>query len=60
MCRIGSLQWLNDREGAIDALERACRHREPCIVRLKVDPIFDPLRNERKFTDMVRSVGLEP
>jgi len=51
---------LNDRKGAIDALEKAFRHREPCIVSLKVDPIFDPLRNERRFTDMVRRVGLEP
>ena len=57
-----AMAWvgLNDGERAIEALEEAFLNREPCIVSLKVDPIFDPLRNDGRFTDMVRRVGLKP
>ncbi|MGO9038860.1 MAG: winged helix-turn-helix domain-containing tetratricopeptide repeat protein [Steroidobacteraceae bacterium] len=51
---------LNDRQRALDALENAFRNHEPCLVSLKVDPVFDPLRQEDRFSDMVRQVGLEP
>lgn len=56
MARVG----LNDKERALEALERAFRDHEPCMVSLKVDAIFDPLREEERFKDMVRGVGLEP
>ena len=51
---------LNDRQRALEALENAFRNHEPCLVSLKVDPVFDPLRQEDRFSDMVRQVGLEP
>jgi hypothetical protein len=51
---------LNDREQALEALEQALRDHEPCMVSLKVDAIFDPLRNDSRFTTMIRQVGLEP
>jgi TolB-like protein/Flp pilus assembly protein TadD len=57
-----AMAWvgLNDGERAIEALEEAFRNHEPCIVSLKVDPIFDPLRGHGRFTEMLRRVGLEP
>ncbi len=51
---------LNDRQRAIEALENAFRNHEPCLVSIKVDPVFDPLRQDDRFSDMVRRIGLEP
>lgn len=61
-CWFMAMAWvgLNERERALGALEQAFRDHEPCIVSLKVDPIFDPLHNEKRYKDMVRGVGLEP
>ena len=61
-CWFLAMAWvgLGDRKRALDALEQAFRNHEPCMVSLKVDAIFDPLRNEKRYKDMVRSVGLEP
>jgi adenylate cyclase len=50
---------LNDRQRAMDALDNAFHDHEPCLVSLKVDPVFDPLRQEDRFSDMVRRIGLE-
>jgi adenylate cyclase len=57
-----SLVWvgLNEKERAFESLEDAFRAHEPCLVSLKVDPVFDPLRDDARFADMVRRVGLEP
>jgi len=61
-CWFLAMAWvgLNDTERAVEALEQAFRDHEPCIVSLKVDAIFDPLRKEKRYKDMVRGVGLEP
>jgi len=61
-CWFLAMAWvgLNERERALEALEQAFRDHEPCMVSLKVDAIFDPLRNDSRFTDMIRGVGLEP
>jgi TolB-like protein/Flp pilus assembly protein TadD len=60
-CWFLAMAWvgLDDKERALEALEHAFRNHEPCMVSLSVDPIFDPLRNESRFSDMVRRVGLE-
>ena len=61
-CWFLAMAWvgLDDKERALEALEQALRDHEPCMVSLKVDAIFDPLREEERFKDMVRGVGLEP
>jgi adenylate cyclase len=61
-CWFLAMAWvgLNDKERALEALEQAFRDHEPCMVSLKVDAIFDPLRKEERFKRMVRGVGLEP
>jgi len=57
-----SMVWigLNEKERALESLEDAFRSHELCLVSLKVDPVFDPLRGDSRFTEMVRRVGLEP
>ena len=61
-CWFLAMAWvgLNDTERALEALEQAFRDHEPCMVSLKVDAIFDPLRKEKRYKNMVRGVGLEP
>ena len=61
-CWFLAMAWvgLNDTERALEALEQAFRNHEPCMVSLKVDAIFDPLREESRFVNMMRQVGLEP
>src|SRR5215475_4478986 len=61
-CWFLAMAWvgLDERGRALDALEQAFRDHEPCMVSLKVDAIFDPLREEPRFKDMVRGVGLGP
>jgi len=61
-CWFLAMAWVgvNDKERALEALEQAFRDHEPCMVSLKVDAIFDPLRKEERFKGMVRGVGLEP
>jgi TolB-like protein/Flp pilus assembly protein TadD len=57
-----AMAWvgLSEKERALGALEQALRDHEPCMVSLKVDAIFDPLRSDSRFTSMIRQVGLEP
>ena len=61
-CWFLSIIWigLGDKEQAFACLEEAFRGREPCLVSLKVDPIFDPLRGDDRFAEMIRRVGLQP
>jgi adenylate cyclase len=59
-CWFLSIVWigLNDKDRAFECLEEAFVGREPCLVSLKVDPVFDPLRADARFAEMVRRVGL--
>lgn len=51
------LAALEERDRALDALERALESREPNMITLG-DPSFDPLRGEERFVDLVAAVGL--
>ena len=55
------MAWLglSEKERALQALEHAFRSHEPCMVSLQVDAIFDPLREARRYKDLVRG-GLMP
>jgi TolB-like protein/Tfp pilus assembly protein PilF len=49
---------LRDTSGALDALERAFANRSGSMAFLRVDPLLDPLRDEPRFVELVRRVGL--
>src|SRR5215471_280584 len=49
---------LGDRDNAFKWLETAFQERERVMVVLKVHPLFDPIRDDPRFRDLVRRVGL--
>jgi tetratricopeptide (TPR) repeat protein len=50
---------MNDKDHAIAALQRAYREHSTSLVTLKVEPIFDPLREDPRFQELLRVVGLK-
>jgi eukaryotic-like serine/threonine-protein kinase len=51
---------LGDKEGAFQSLERAYAAHDFQLQFLKVEPHYDSLRSDPRFTDLVRRVGLTP
>jgi len=51
---------LGDWDQAFEWLEKAYRERSNSMVYLRVDPLFDPLRSDPRFVDLVRRVGFPP
>jgi hypothetical protein len=50
---------MNDTEAAIACLRRAYREHSTSLVTLKVEPIFDPLRGDSRFQELLRVVGVQ-
>jgi hypothetical protein len=50
---------LGDNEQAFAWLERAYQEQSMILQYLKVHPFFDPIRGDRRFTDLVHRVGLD-
>ena len=51
---------LGEKEQALAHLEKAVEGREWWASTFKVNPLFDGLRAEPKFADLIRRTGLEP
>ncbi|MBC7930272.1 MAG: tetratricopeptide repeat protein [Rubrivivax sp.] len=49
---------LGENDRAIEQLGKAHEERAGWIIYLKVNPLFDPLRSDPRFADLVRRVGL--
>jgi hypothetical protein len=49
---------LEEREEALTWLEKSYRQHSAMMAWLKVDPRFDPIRQEPGFQDLMRRVGL--
>ena len=49
---------LGDRDRALAWLDKAYEERSHWLVWLKLDPRWDNLRADRRFSDLVRRVGL--
>lgn len=50
---------LQDRDKAFSALERAYSERSNIVQFLKTHPLYDALRDDARFADLVHRVGLE-
>ena len=49
---------VNEKEKALDSLEKLFRERSSVIATLKVDPFYDPLREDSRFQNILRRAGL--
>ena len=48
---------LGDKDQAFECLEKAYEERNAWLVALRVDPMFDPLRSDPRFQDLVRRMN---
>ena len=49
---------LGERDQAFELLEQAFRDRDSLLAYLKVDPMFDPLRDDARFAGYLSRLGL--
>ena len=49
---------LGEKDEAFQWLETCYQERDPQMTRLKVNPLFDPLRSDPRFTEFMRRIGL--
>jgi len=50
---------LGEKEKALDWLEKCYADRDGQCCFLKVDPLYDSLRNEPRFQAVLKKVGLD-
>ncbi|MFY9552881.1 MAG: protein kinase [Thermoanaerobaculia bacterium] len=51
---------LGEKDRAFEWLERSCEDHSYDLVYLNVDPLFDSLRNDPRFPDLLRKAGFAP
>lgn len=51
---------LGKRDQAFAALEQAFEARDPALVRLTIEPLYDGLRSDPRYTELVRRIKLTP
>ncbi len=56
------MSGLGEKEKAFEWLEKAYEDRSigSTFARIKVDPIYDPLRSDPRFADLLRRMNLQP
>jgi len=50
----------NDKNQALNFLEKAYAEHSVSLTALKVDPLYDPIRAEPRFTKLLQQMGLAP
>jgi Flp pilus assembly protein TadD len=51
--------YLNERDAAFLCLDQACKEGDGALIYLKYDPHFIELREDQRFTEMVKRIGLQ-
>ena len=51
--------WAGEKQKAIEKLNLAYRLYDFGLISIKVDKLFDPLRNEEGFKELLRKMGME-
>ena len=49
---------IGDRDAAFAELEKAYQAHDWFLQRIKVDPFMDPLRDDPRFDELVKRIGL--
>jgi hypothetical protein len=47
------------KERIIELLQKAYSEHSNAVLKIKVQPMYDPVRSDPRFEDLVRRVGLE-
>ena len=50
---------LGEKDRAFAELNKAYENREPSMRSLKIDPLLDPLRDDPRFKELMRRMGLQ-
>jgi TolB-like protein/DNA-binding winged helix-turn-helix (wHTH) protein len=50
---------IGEKEKLIDLLQQAYAEHSNAVAQIKVDPMYDPVRNDPRFEDLLRRIGLE-
>jgi hypothetical protein len=50
---------MGEHDLALDCLSKACADRAQMLSELKVEPLFDPLRSNPRFVELLRHVGMD-
>jgi eukaryotic-like serine/threonine-protein kinase len=59
-CVAGIFLGLGQIDHALDWLEKACDERATWMIFLNVNPIFDHLRTQPRFREILKRMGLQP
>jgi len=51
---------LGEKDAAFEWLEKAYNTRDFILTLLKIEPMFDPLRDDARFAELMRRVGFPP
>jgi eukaryotic-like serine/threonine-protein kinase len=51
---------LGENDEAMECLEKALAEHNAGLMMLKVHPVFDPLRSDPRYQDLLRRIGLAP
>jgi tetratricopeptide (TPR) repeat protein len=54
----GACLRVGERDCVFEWLEKAFQERDDLMINLSVDPVFDGIRMDRRFQDLLRRVGL--
>jgi TolB-like protein/Tfp pilus assembly protein PilF len=50
---------LGNRDAAFRLLEKACAEREPSVINLKIEPRFEPLRRDPRYSALLQRLNLQ-
>jgi tetratricopeptide (TPR) repeat protein len=51
---------LGEKDQAFALLDKALEERDNMVVLLKVEPVFDPIRSDSRFTKLLHRLGFPP
>jgi TolB-like protein/DNA-binding winged helix-turn-helix (wHTH) protein/Tfp pilus assembly protein PilF len=54
----GACVRVGDKESAFQWLEKGFEERDDLLINLKVEPVFDGIRSDPRYQDLVRRVGI--
>ncbi|OGD19211.1 MAG: hypothetical protein A2W03_15350 [Candidatus Aminicenantes bacterium RBG_16_63_16] len=52
--------WLGDKDKAFSLLEEGYAERDARLTHIKSEPSLGPLRDDPRFTNLLRRIGLGP